>query len=151
MSNINKPREYYKYLLNLEFKGSVGDFYIFRCINKYNKKLKRIEKSDFYMVYSLKRKDVLFKFKLGNLDSIFDLLTHSEKIKSLEEVIIFGGCKIQNLIIERDKSEDYCLRITNEHDMYNGNFILSKCSAYVNLREADSLFSREYSYKQILI
>lgn len=133
MKNINDLKKVYNDLLHLEFKGSVGNFYIFKCIRRYNKNSDKIEKCNFYVVYSSKRKDILFKFYMEKLSYILDLLTDSVKIKFLEEVVIFGGKMIQNFTVEKKDTKNYYLYIANKEDMYSEDFILSKFNAHVNL------------------
>lgn len=139
MKNDNNSKNKYNILLYLEFKGSVGDFYIFKCIKRYNKQSDKVEKCNFHVVYSSTRKDILFKFYLKNLSYIFDLLTDSAKIKFLEEVVIFGGKMIQNFVVEMKNTKNYYLYIANKHDMYNQDYILSKFNAQVNLINPDCL------------
>lgn len=141
MKNINKLKELYDDLLHLEFKGSVGNFYIFKCIKRYNKKTDRIEKCNFHVVYSSYRKDILFKFDIKKLNYIFDLLTDSAKIKFLEEVVIFGGKMIQNFMVEKKNTKNYYLYIANKEDMYNQDYVLSKFNAEVNLINPNYLCS----------
>jgi len=133
MKNANNFNKVYNDLLNLEFKGSVGNFYIFKCINIYNKQSNKVEKCNFHVVYSSNRKDILFKFDMEKLSYIFDLLTDSTEIKFLEEVLIFGGKMIQNFMVEKKNTKNYYLYIKNKQDMYNQDYVLSKFNAEVNL------------------
>lgn len=143
---INNLKKFHDNLLYLEFKGSVGHFYIFKCIKRYNKQSDRIEKCNFYVVYSLKRKDILFKFYMKKLSYIYDLLTDSVNIKFLEEVVIFGGKMIQNFVVVKENTKSYYLYIANKQDMYNQDFVLSKFNAQVNLINPDCLCSGSYVY-----
>lgn len=139
VKNTNNSKNMYNELLNLEFKGSVGNFYIFKCIRIFNKQSDRIEKCNFHVVYSSNRKDILFKFHVEKLSYIFNLLTDSTKIKLLEEVLIFGGKMIQNFMVEKKNTENYYLYIKNKKDMYNQDYVLSKFNAEVNLIDPDGL------------
>jgi len=139
IKGVNNFNKVYNDLLNLEFKGSVGNFYIFKCINIHNKQSNRIEKCNFHVVYSSNRKDILFKFDMEKLSYIFDLLTDSTEIKLLEEVLIFGGKMIQNFMVEKKNTKNYYLFIKNKQDMYNQDYVLSKFNAEVNLNNPNCL------------
>lgn len=139
--STNNFKRSYNILLHLDFKGSVGEFYIFKCTRRYNRQYDRIEKCNFYVVYSSNRKDILFKFHMEKLNFIFDFLTDSTKIKFLEEALIFGGTMIQNFIVEKEDTKNYYLYIVNEQDIYSQNFVLSKFNAQVNLMNPHCLCS----------
>lgn len=141
MKNANNLNNDYNVLLYLDFKGSVGSFYIFKCVKKYNKQSDRIEKCNFHVVYSFKRKDILFKFHIEKLSYVFDLLTNSDKIKFLEEVMVFGGKMIQNFMVEKINTKNYSLYIANKQDMYNTDYVLAAYNAEVNLINPDYLCS----------
>jgi len=138
---INTLKKLYNDLLHLEFRGSVGSFYIFKCIKRYNKQSERIEKCNFHVVYSSNRKDILFKFNIEKLSYIIDLLTDSVKIKFLEEIVIFGGKMIQDFMVEKENTKNYYLYIANKHDMYNQDYVLSKFNAEVNLINPNCLLT----------
>lgn len=140
MKKSNNFKDKNNILLHLEFKGSVGNFYIFKCLKRYNIQSDKVEKCNFHVVYSSTRKDIIFKFYLKNFSYIFDLLTDSTKIKFLEEVVIFGGKMIQNFVVEMKNTKNYYLYIANKQDMYNQDYVLSKSSAQVNLTNPDYLY-----------
>jgi hypothetical protein len=133
MVNISNKERACNILLYLEFKASVGDFYIFKCSKRYYKKSNKIEKCNFYVVYSLKRKDILFKFHVENMGDIFEFLTDNDKIKFLEEVLLFGGIVLQDIAVEKIQTGSYSLHIANKQDIYNRELVFSKYNAEVNL------------------
>lgn len=133
MVNIDNKERTYNILLYLEFKASVGDFYIFKCSKRYYKESNKIEKCNFYVVYSLKRKDVLFKFHVKNMGYIFEFLTDNDKIKFLEEVLLFGGIVLQDIAVDKIQTGSYSLHIANKQDIYNKELVFSKYNAEVNL------------------
>ncbi|WP_238918185.1 hypothetical protein [Clostridium sp. YIM B02555] len=133
MVNIGNRERACNILLYLEFKASVGDFYIFKCSKRYYKKSNKIEKCNFYVVYSLKRKDILFKFHVENMVDIFEFLTDNDKIKFLEEVLLFGGIVLQDIAVEKIQTGSYSLHIANKQDIYNRELVFSKYNAEVNL------------------
>jgi hypothetical protein len=133
MVNIGNEERACNILLYLEFKASVGDFYIFKCSKRYYKRSNKIEKCNFYVVYSLKRKDILFKFHVESIGNIFEFLTNNDKIKFLEEVLLFGGIVLQDIAVEKIQTGSYSLHIANKQDIYNKELVFSKYNAEVNL------------------
>ncbi len=131
--NIGDKQQAYSTLLYLEFRASVGDFYIFKCSKRYYKQSDKIEKCNFFVVYSLKRKDILFEFHVKSMGYIFELLTDNIKIKFLEEVLIFGGIVIQDIVVEKMITGNCFLYVVNKHDIYSQEFVFSKYNAEVNL------------------
>jgi hypothetical protein len=133
MVDIGNKKQTCDTLLYLEFRASVGDFYIFKCSKRYYKRSNKIEKCNFYVVYSLKRKDILFKFHVENMGDIFGFLTDNDKIKFLEEVLLFGGIVLQDIAVEKIQTGSYSLHIANKQDIYNKELVFSKYNAEVNL------------------
>jgi len=133
MVDVGGKEQICNILLYLEFRASVGDFYVFKCSKRYYKKSNKIEKCSFYVVYNLKRKDVLFEFYVKNMGYIFEFLTDNTKIKFLEEVLIFGGIVMQDIAVEKIQTGSYSLYIANKQDIYNREFVFSKYNAEVNL------------------